>query len=210
MKTIILGKEGNQPFPIKAEGVSRQHARITVNDSDNWTLEDLNSTNGTFIRNEDDGELIRVVKCGITPMTFVCLGPDNAKGCCFYARQVLKENCGNFTKEYEYLNEKEDEFDTQLDKLEETVSKEKKLVFLINILVVIVSLIPSIDPEIRLNMLRIVPVVSAGFAAFYDAGGKKKQINARREKFHHCPNPLCSHKLKTSEIRDMKCSKCKK
>ena len=53
MKQILLGTEGNQPFKITQQGVSRQHARITIGDDGIWTLEDLNSTNGTFIRNEE-------------------------------------------------------------------------------------------------------------------------------------------------------------
>ncbi len=207
---IVLGTEGNQPFSIKGEAVSRRHAQITINEHNEWFLEDLNSSNGTYIRKENDGELVRVSNVRITPMTFICLGPDNAKGCTFFARQVLKENTGNFKDEYDYLNDIEDDYDQKIEKLERDVLLEKKLIFALNIVVVIVSLIPQIDSEIRMNMLRIVPTISAGFAAFYDASGKKKKINSERDKFHHCPNPACSHKLKTNEIRNMRCSKCKK
>ena len=52
MKQFILGTEGNQPFEIKQKGVSHQHARVTIGDNGVWTLEDLNSTNGTFVRDE--------------------------------------------------------------------------------------------------------------------------------------------------------------
>lgn len=207
---VILGTEGNQPFKIKGEAVSRKHAQITTNQYNEWFLEDLDSLNGTFVRQESNGELTRVGKIQITPMTFICLGPDNAKGCSFYARQVLKEYTGNYKEEYDYLNDIEDRYDQKFEDLERTILNEKKLIFAINILVVIVSLIPQIDSEIRMNMLRIVPTISAGFAAFYDAGGKKKRLNEERNKFHDCPNPTCSNKLRTSEIRNMRCSKCKK
>lgn len=49
---VIVGKQGTQKFPIKNAGVSRQHARIIINDRGQWVLEDLNSTNGTFVRDE--------------------------------------------------------------------------------------------------------------------------------------------------------------
>ena len=64
MKTIILGREGNQPFPIKDEfdGVSRKHAQITINDHGDWFLEDLDSANGTYIRDESTGEMLPVTK----------------------------------------------------------------------------------------------------------------------------------------------------
>ena len=40
MKTIILGRTGNQPFKIDddADGVSRQHAQITITDNNEWDL----------------------------------------------------------------------------------------------------------------------------------------------------------------------------
>lgn len=207
---IVLGTEGNQPFKIKGEAVSRRHAQITINEDKEWFLEDLDSSNGTYIRQESNGEFIRVGNVRITPMTFICLGPDNAMGCSFFARQVLEENCGDFKEEFDYLNDVEDDYDQKIAKLEHDVLNEKKIIFALNILVVVVSLIPQIDSEIRMNLLRIVPTISAGFAAFYDANGKKKKINAERENFHHCPNPACTHKMKSNEIRNMKCNKCKK
>lgn len=211
MKTIILGKEGNQPFKIKNEDVSRRHAQITIDDNNEWVLEDLQSTNGTFIRDEK-GNLVRIGKVGINPMTFICLGPENSKGCFFYAKQV--ENYGNFSEEYEYLNEIEDEYDEKTEKLEKSDQNQKLMIFGLNVLVMIVTFftksLDDIIPDFRLNIMRTVPVLSTGFAAFYNTSGMKKKLKAEQDKFHHCPNPLCSHILKSSEIREMKCSKCKK
>ena len=53
MLEVIIGKEGTQRFAINGSRVSRQHAKITVTDSGQWILEDLNSTNGTYIINEN-------------------------------------------------------------------------------------------------------------------------------------------------------------
>lgn len=203
MKTIILGKGGNQPFKIKNEGVSFHHAQITIDDNGEWMLEDLNSTNGTYIRN-DVGDLVRVGKVTISPMTFICLGPDNSKGCCFYAKQA--ENYGDFREEYDFLTDKVDEYEEKLGKLEVKTQRIKLLVFLVNIVIVIFSMFG----EAGVWLLRAGTLVSTGFAAFYDASGLKKKMKAQQEKFYHCPNPLCSHILKASEIREMKCSKCKK
>ena len=60
---IIIGKEGNQPFVITSAGVSRKHAQITI-DHETWFIEDLNSTNGTFVQNED-GDYIRIINMQI-------------------------------------------------------------------------------------------------------------------------------------------------
>ena len=40
MTKIIIGKQGDQKFPIKNAGVSRQHASITI-EGGHWILEDL-------------------------------------------------------------------------------------------------------------------------------------------------------------------------
>lgn len=212
MRTIILGKEGDQPFPITADGVSRHHARITIDDKGNWMLEDTNSSNGTYIRNEKDGTMLRIGQISITPMTFICLGPDNAKGCCFYARQVLKENYGNFTTEYEYLNEREDYFAEQLKQIEK---KSKNLNIVKAILPVVllalsVAVVPGMGPVswIIRGVASALPTVL--ILIFYNPTEMKKKVKAVQDKFSHCPNPCCSGKLTSKEIRNMRCSKCKK
>lgn len=212
MKTIILGKEGNQPFPIKADGVSRQHAKITISDMGEWMLEDMDSSNGTYVRDEGNGELRRIVRTKITPMSFLSLGPDNAKGCSFYARQVLKENYDNFTIEYEYLNEKEDEFDGKMEQIENNAKKLNiiKAVLPVFLLALSIAIIPGMGPASWIIRGAASAIPTVLILLFYNPTDVKKRYNALREKFHHCPNPLCSHKLKTSEIRNMKCAKCKK
>lgn len=210
MEIITLGKEGNQPFPIKSDGVSRRHARITIDDMGDWVLEDLDSCNGTYVRDEKNGELRRVNKVKISPMSFICLGSDNAKGCCFYARQILKENYGSFTREYEYINEKEDEFEEKDRRLEKNIKHIRLAGPVVVILVVFgITCIPAIKGmfgDVRI----VLSILSGVVPTLYDGANRKKKLREEYEKFHHCPNPLCSNKLKSSEIRDMKCAKCKK
>ena len=52
MKEIIIGRNGTQKVKISAEGVSGQHASLTIRDDGQLVLKDLDSTNGTYIRNE--------------------------------------------------------------------------------------------------------------------------------------------------------------
>ena len=202
-----MGTEGEQPFaiPAKAKGVSRQHAEVTIHDDGRWTLRDLDSTNGTFIRDKD-GQLRPVGKKTIDPMTFISLGPDNSKGCSFYARQLL--NPGNFLAEYEFLNAKEDEYEAEVEKIERNTRIIKWLIFAINVLIVVFSF--AIESQMSLWILRSGTVLSTFFTAVYDANGIKKRCKERYERFRQCPNPQCSHRLNTEEIRDMQCRKCKK
>lgn len=207
-----MGKEGSQPFPITADGVSRHHARITIYDADNWVLEDTDSSNGTYIRNEADGTMSRVARIGITPMTFICLGPDNAKGCGFYARQILKENYGNFTTEYEYLNELEDRFDGQLQQIEQNSKNLNivKAVLPVVLLALSFAVIPGMGPVSWIIRGTASALPTVFILMFYNPAEMKKGHKDRHDKFSHCPNPCCSNMLTSKEIRNMRCSKCKK
>ena len=205
MKQILLGTEGNQPFKITQQGVSRQHARITINDDGVWTLEDLNSTNGTFIRNEE-GEMRRVGTLVINPMTFICLGPNNTNGCSFYATHLI--NPDDFIKEFQYLNQLEDKFDAQEEHADKRARTVRMLIAIVSFIALVGSFVVSHGP-LQVGLLRVGTAVSLLSTIFFSPNEKKKMLQAEREKFHACPNPKCSHIMKSRDIRMMQCSKCK-
>jgi len=45
----IVGRDSEAGFIVSRSSVSRQHARLYLDDAGNWWVEDLNSTNGTFV-----------------------------------------------------------------------------------------------------------------------------------------------------------------
>lgn len=45
----IVGRDSEAGFVVSRSSVSRSHARLFVDDDGNWWVEDLNSTNGTFV-----------------------------------------------------------------------------------------------------------------------------------------------------------------
>ncbi len=206
METITLGTGGNQPFEIRQAGVSREHATITIGDDGTWTLADLGSTNGTFVRN-GNGELRRVSKMAITPMTFICLGPDNSNGCSFYAIHV--KTPGNCFREFEYLNGLEDKFDERATRAERKNRVVKVVIAATSLVAFVGSFLTEGHHVAQLMLLRVGSVVSGVSTLFFNPKGSEKKLKAEREKFHRCPNPACSHMLRSDEIRDMQCAKCK-
>lgn len=50
--SIVVGREGQQSFIIDNAGVSRQHARVDDLGNGLFSIEDLNSSNGTFVNNQ--------------------------------------------------------------------------------------------------------------------------------------------------------------
>lgn len=216
MKTITLGKAGDQPFKIKGIGVSKIHATVTIDDYGRWIIADNNSTNGTFVRNEFSGELMRVGPQGvqITEMTFIVLGADSSAGCCFYAKQLI--NPGDYVDEHLYMLSKKQEF----DKEEEKVAKTAKWVRIIIFAVMLVFTIGTFVYQYGFNngntssdlftIYRGLSLLTMGASSFYDAQGKRTKIMKRRKMFSQCPNPECDRKLSGDEIDNLKCGRCQK
>lgn len=208
MKTITLGTHGNQPFVIAQQGVSRNHATITIDDNNRWTLTDLNSSNGTFVR-DDDGHLRRVSQVEIDEMTFISLGPYNAMGCGFYARQVLGQD--NFLPEMQFIHGIDEEADRKLEKAEKTIRYMRFINPAVTLLLVILTLEPVgiFNPHDGFMVFRVGMLVSSFALALYDGQGIKRRIVKWRDRFHQCPNPQCSHYLSITDVRQMMCSRCR-
>ena len=67
---IVLGRDANCDLSIMDEALSAHHARVTYHHGQ-WWLEDLNSTNGTFLNHEKVTTPVVVItgdefKCGNT------------------------------------------------------------------------------------------------------------------------------------------------
>lgn len=214
MKTITLGKSGDQPFKINGIGVSKVHATVTIDDYGRWILADCNSTNGTFVRNETTGELMRVGPQGmqISEMSFIVLGADNSAGCCFYAKHLT--NPGDYVDEHLYMRNKKLEFDQE----EENVTKRAKWVRLSIFIVMLVFTIGTVfwqlaDPKstgMMFHVYRGLSLLTMGATTFYDAQGKRSKIIKKRKLFSQCPNPECDRKLSSDEIENLKCGRCQK
>ncbi len=205
MKTFLLGKEGDQPFDICQQGVSRKHASIDISDNGEWILTDLESANGTFIRNEQ-GDWERIGKKKITPGTFICLGPDNANGCKFYARHV--EHPDDYGADFNYLEDLGVEIEERLEKADKKAKAIRKLIAFVSGIALVGSFIVP-DDSIRMMLLRVGSAISMVSTMFFDPNKDKNLLKSLQEKMFDCPNPACSHTLSKKEVKNRRCSKCK-
>ena len=203
-----MGRKGDQPFEIKQQGVSGEHARLTVEKEDGrdvWVLEDLKSSNGTFVRDES-GDFVQIVKKTIDADTYICLGPDNVNGCKFYARHAFDGS--SYTAEFNYLEDLEQELRNKMERSESLAKTIRKVIAAVSALALVGSFIVPGD-SLRMMLLRLGTIVSVCATMFYDPAKEKKRLKSLREKLFECPNPACSHTLTGKEIHNHCCSKCK-
>lgn len=214
---MIIGKRGEQPFQITGVNVSAQHAELIIDSQTGvWTLKDLNSTNGTFIRDEFTGDLRRISTKIIHPLTFICLGSDNTKGCTFYARQLL--NPGNYNDELRYIRNKNEEFEERIKKIDKMtqVINILKVLLTVSLLVLLIApmLLSSDKPDmgwtliLRISASLIPSVIIQLFQIVYNPTKKKEYLRKIQACFSHCPNPMCNYKLQTEHIKTMDCPSC--
>ena len=69
----IVGRDSEAGFVVSRSSVSRQHARLFTDDGGNWWVEDLNSTNGSYVNER------KVSKHDLVDNDLVTLGKTNFK-----------------------------------------------------------------------------------------------------------------------------------
>ena len=213
MYTLVVGREGNQPFTITEEGVSRQHLQITVPDQVNgtWIVQDLGSSNGTFIQNEDGSfeQMTGMRQC--TWDTVIRMGPDNLYGRTFWLCQLVQNDPNDFSMQFAKLNKMLDQFMQEKQELTEAQEKDKNRSAIIKAVVTGVAslglcfLLPEGWGMARFALMPVVAVIIPIFFI-----GKKKPTQKKDYKaFLRCPNGKCGRPLSEHDIRRGQCPACK-
>lgn len=210
MPRIKLGRNGDQPFTIAPAKltVSNVHAYLdwTPETGEIW-LEDNNSTNGTFIRNEE-GEFVPIVRERITPDTFICLGADTALGCSFFAHQAIDEVSEVYYNDFMYIYKKGKEYDARLEKLE-TMTKWIRISLQITVPILAMFLLTTFFPKIAAEYRIVASMATPVVLQLIDFPGKRKRIKEERNRWRRCPNPQCCHTLSDEEVHSLHCRACR-
>ncbi|MBD5296307.1 MAG: FHA domain-containing protein [Bacteroides sp.] len=210
-KEYIIGRNNDSPIKVPANkvGVSGRHAKIVIASDGSWYLEDLSSTNGTFIRNED-GEFIKVFSKQIKDSDIIRLGNGGVNSFTFTARRIIA-NDESYAYEFKQLKralklqrEKEAEKEKKIE-LNGWISKLSGLGA-----IAVCALLGSIegvtiDPNTRYILIACAPVV----VGLIFSGDQKayKALRRKREKILTCPK--CGKPLPEYDIEEGQCSRCK-
>lgn len=207
MTKIIIGKQGDQKFPIKNAGVSRQHASITI-EGGHWILEDLDSTNGTFVR-DDNGLYQRVSRVEIKEDTMVRLGDESSNGYAFMAHHVEEDDPENYAYEFARLAEWRDRFKKERERCQAAQRNRGLVQILISVVVIAVSYMPflSEQPRLQLMVMRIGMLLPPVYIFFASGKNKMQRIYDRQQRILVCPR--CGRPLTDYEITKQMCMTCK-
>lgn len=207
----ILGRSSDSPVKIAPDknAVSSHHAKITITDDGVWTLEDLRSANGTYVR-DANGVFQRVFKKQITETDVIRLGAGGIASVIFTARRVTDPDA-SYAFEFRQLKlMKKDQLEreTQMEKRIERNGWISKCAGLgaIGLCAILGSFEGvNIDPNVRYVLIALAPVI----AGLCFAGDTKalKVLRARRSKILVCPR--CQRPLSEYDIEQGACSSCK-
>ena len=172
---VIVGKQGTQKFPIKNAGVSRQHARIIIDDRGQWVLEDLNSTNGTFVRDEK-GEYQRVSRIGIQEDTVIRLGDESNNGYSFMAHHVVEDDPDNYAYEFARIRQWREDFRKERDRCQSQTRNKGLIQIFLSVAIIGITFIPAIEqPNDDIAHRHVV----AAALQFFRAGEKQDAKDLR-------------------------------
>ena len=208
---VIIGRSSVSPLKVPDDkvAVSGKHVRITISDNGDWKIEDMQSSNGTFVRN-DNFEYERVYNRQIRESDIIRLGNDGANSFVFTARRALHPN-DNYAYEFKQLQR-------LLRRSYEDEEKKKKRAnitgwitsfgamgaFAVTELISFVSGKPS-NPNMRMVLMMFIGPILKTLLGNYTKG--TRNVKTKREKFLLCPK--CGRRISEFDVEQGQCSKCK-
>lgn len=211
MKEYIIGRSTDSQIKIPAdrESVSSHHAKITIDDEGRWMLEDLHSTNGTFLRNEE-GKFQRVYTKQILESDVIRVGNGGANSFVFMAHRVIASDDSylyEFSQLKSLLRKQIERESKQEHKIEMNgwISKTSGLVIVfICWLIGMVNGI-NVDPNFRYLLIAFAPIV----VGLIFNGDRKKLIALRKKREGILICPKCGRPISEFDIKQGQCSRCK-
>ncbi len=204
-KEIILGKDGTQLFPITNIGVSRQHARISIRNGA-WHLEDMDSTNGTYIMDEN-GDYKRIGAKDITEDTVIRLGDSSIRGFSFVAHHVIEEDPNNYSYEFQRLSKLHDDLNEECERIKKRTNMISYIRSILSLLPLAVTFIPGIGNDQRISVIRIGAAIPIAFNLLFSKNTRMLHHNDKVQKLLTCP--CCGNQMSKTNIIKGMCPVCK-
>ena len=204
-REIIIGKEGNQLIPIKGDSVSRQHAKLIVQDNGTIILEDMKSTNGTYVRNAN-GDFERISRVQVKEDTVVRLGYAGIHSFTFWVHHMLINTPTDYSFEFRRILQL---YNMNVRQKQKDLMKKNDMREYASIIAPILGLSLSFLFSANPLMIRMsitLPTLAVGIF-FLGYAKKMRHINEYRQKFITCPH--CGKPLTDYDLQQQQCQACK-
>lgn len=228
-KTVFIGRADDNQKKYNKADISGKHAKITALGNNEYEVEDLGSTNGTYVNG------YRIKKAIISDKDQLRLSIDTIidvpslfgiKN--FFPPQKPKNTSKDFTEEFAALKPLYDDYKSERIKL--TVDYNKRLGLIrsaismapmVGIIFLATSIGEGGEQEVRNHLgmgMMLVMTLGSSLANYLTSDNSKQQ--ARLEEFDEnfriryvCPNPECQHQLNGTSwnvLHNMgECPKCR-
>lgn len=210
---------GNNVYivPEDCSTVSSPHAKLTIHNNGVWQLEDLNSKNGTYVRNTE-GEYERVFNVQITPDTIIRFGvAGHMSHSCWacHIKSWYEGNKDNYFYEFDRIQQMAAKYNEAVSR-QEAINERHNWIATFSsmggmVIFMIISAfskkdgISSNDMILRMMIMSALPPLVK--ACFSKDGKKLKALRLKRAALLTCPK--CFMPLTDIEIENRKCNKCK-
>lgn len=205
MKEIIIGKEGSQPFPITSDSVSRQHARLTVRDDGSMILEDLNSKNGTYLRNAE-GDFERISRAVVKDDDVIRLGYAGIHSRTLWVHHLLVDDPMDYSYEFHRLRQiYQNDIKARQEELMRKGDSRDWFTIGAPVAGLCLSFLFKNDP-LMIRLAITVPSLTVGlfFAGF---AKKMRALVILRQSIITCPH--CGRPLSDYDLEQQQCTMCK-
>lgn len=210
---------GNNVYivPEDCSTVSSPQAKLTIYDNGVWVLEDLNSKNGTYVRNAD-GEYERVFNMQITPDTIIRFGvAGHMSHMCWacHIKSWYEGSKDNYFYEFNRIQQMSVKYNEAVAKQEAIMERHNWIASFAGfgglIIFMVITLCQGDDSISGNNMLLRMMIMSSlpplVKACFSKDGKKLKRLRQMRTAILTCPR--CGMPLSDAEIENRRCGKCK-
>lgn len=210
---LIIGRSRNSALKVPDDRVtvSSKHVRLTVGEEGSLKIEDLDSPNGTYIRNEEGG-YERVYSKNIKDTDVIRLGNGGANSYSFTARRALHPH-ESYAFEFRQLRkhlEKSKEEEQKKEKIANItgwiISSGAIVAFFLTWIISKIIGVP-IQPESRMFVMMGFPVIFKLLLSSFTKAPAR--IKKKRKNFMFCPNPECWRPISEYDIEQGQCPKCK-
>lgn len=207
-RIFIVGSEGDQNFKITNRFVSRRHARVSYR-PDNpipWFIEDIDSTNGTFVQ-DADGSYVRIASKEVPSGTWIKLGGDKSGvGHRFLIDHLLGE-ADNYNSEFLIIASKLEEYKVRNAEVADIARKRRLRFQGITLGATAILAVAGVMTGKPFMYGASALTGCLGFLSTYrDKGSLQKELNDKYAGYFSCP--CCGRPLSEAAINAMECQAC--